>query len=282
MINTSQVGDISNAIAAASVFAYTIATFLYASTESKVSLFDDRWIQYGFCVTQPLVPYWNSHDLCFYFDTILVIIGLFIYNSHKGLRSPGDDMKTADELMFFNLLGHFGHGVAHASIAAKFRSGEIDDGNESFIEKYQNGEDDGMIAQFLLIGFGFWVGILKGVVPTVPIRTCVIMAIPILLGSLLVKANLGFAYVQAVITVVFVSTQLTLPKEKKSFVYAAFAVSFIPVALIPWVESMACDSIASKLGGHLIFDVSIPLSLYASYLASWHHYSSVEKKGKAE
>ena len=191
-------------------------------------------------------------------------------------------MKTADELMFFNLLGHFGHGVAHASIAASFRSGEINHGNESFIEKYQNGEDDGMTAQFLLIGFGFWVGILKGIVPRVPIRTCFIMAIPIVIGSLFVRANLGFAYVQAVITVVFVSTQLTLPKEKKGFVYAAFAVSFIPVTIVPWIESMACQSIASKLGGHLIFDVSIPLSLYASYLASWHHYSSLEKKGKTE
>lgn len=283
MIDTSLFGDICNSISAVSVFAYTVAAFLYASPQSKVQFFDEEWIQYGFCVIQPDVPYWNSHDLCFYFDTLFVIVGLFIYKSCKGLKSPGDDMKAADELIFFNLLGHFGHGIAHAFIAAGFRKGGIDNEIQfSLMRRYRNGEENLNIMLFLLVGVGFWIGLLKGIMPKVSTRIVVFLAIPVAIGGLFVNSILGFAYVQAVLTVAFLSTQLTLPKEKKTFVYASFAASYVAVALVPWVESMACKSVASKLGGHLIFDVSIPVALITSYLASWHHYSqSIQKKEKS-
>lgn len=274
---TRALGDACLAISSASILAYTIATFLYA--KPGASFFDEDWVQHGFCVYQKDVPYFNSHDLCLYFDVVLVAIGLLIYRSLRGL--PGKSMKYADEMMLFGLLGHLGHGMAHGAIGAMYRSNE-DVGTKQVTgwNKLMMEEDmPRAVAKSAVLGIIFWFGLLKGILTKVPNAKVIITAIIAYAGGLLVKEVLGFAYIQAVLAVAFASTQLTLPREEKDYVYAAFALSFVPVSIVPWIESTACQNIAMKLGGHLIYDVSIPTTLIAAYYASWRHNSA---EGKAK
>ena len=276
-----KVGNACNSIALASVLAYTVATFLYAKPGS--TFFDDDWVQHGFCVIQKDIPYWNSHDLCLYFDIVLVALGFVVYFSLRGVPHP--QMKYADEMMVSNLLGHLGHGVAHGFIGAKYRSG--DDVTAQYItgiEQLAKEDDQMKIIKRVLVGCVFWFGLMRGVVPRAKASsgTIAILAIAIyVIGELFVTDVLGFAYVQAVIAVAFASTQLTLPKEEKDIVYGAFALASVPISFIPWIESTSCRNIASKLGGHLIYDISIPTLLTAGYYYAWNHYSSaLNKKDK--
>lgn len=269
-------GNACHAISSASILAYTVATFLYAKPGS--AFFDEEWVKHGFCVIQQDIPYWNSHDLCLYFDAALVTIGLLVYRALRGVPTP--EMKYADEMMLFNLFGHLGHGIVHGVIGASFRSGDYTGAQHiTQLEEFAAMEDKKKILMRVCVGILFWVGLLKGVVPKAPSGMVAISAVVVFIGGLFVRDTLGFAYVQAVITVAFSSTQLALPKEEKHFVYAAFALISIPLSIIPWIESTMCKDFASKFGGHLMYDMAIPILLTAAYYFSWRHYS-VQKKDK--
>eukprot|EP00553_Chaetoceros_curvisetus_P000632 CAMPEP_0204621600 /NCGR_PEP_ID=MMETSP0717-20131115/7253_1 /ASSEMBLY_ACC=CAM_ASM_000666 /TAXON_ID=230516 /ORGANISM="Chaetoceros curvisetus" /LENGTH=270 /DNA_ID=CAMNT_0051636043 /DNA_START=104 /DNA_END=916 /DNA_ORIENTATION=+ len=265
-----------------SVLAYTITTMIFAKPGNK--FFDSDWIQHGFCVIQKDVPYWNSHDLCLYFDIVLVCFGLLIYKSLKGMPVPA--MKSLDEVTLFSLLGHLGHGIIHGFIARNYREGGGEGAQHiSSIEKLlQSDDEENMkmkIMKHMAVNLGFWFALLKGILPNLALRKLSITAIVAVIGGLFVKDVLGFAYVQAVITIAFTSTQLVLPREKKEFSYATSAAGPFVLSVIPWIESTACQSIAAKMGGHLIYDVAIPVVIMVSYCASWHHYSGKKMKEKA-
>ncbi len=261
---------------------------LFAKPGSE--FFDSDWVQHGFCVIQKDIPYWNSHDLCLYFDIILVCIGLLIYQSLKGMPIPA--MKSADDLMLFNLLGHLGHGIAHGFIAQKYRGvqhedGDVFNGSEhiSFIQKFLQSDDQERmkmeIMKHMAVSLGFWFALLKGIMPNITMMKLSITTIAVYIGGLFVKDVLGFAYVQAVLAVAFTTTQLILPREKKEFFYAVSAVGSFFLSIIPWIESTACQSIAAKMGGHLMYDVAIPIMVIVTYCASWRHYSGMKVKEKA-
>ena len=171
--------------------------------------------------------------------------------------------------IFTNLLGHLGHGFIHGYIGAKYRSGETlgvesNTGMERMM-KLLHDDNSVEICKRVLILLGFWFGLLLGVMPKVPKARVAILAIVVYIsGEMFVTYVLVFAYVQAVSGVAFASTQLSLSRDEKDYVYAAFALVSIPVSIIPWIESTACQRVASKLGGHLMYDVSIPSSLL------WH------------
>jgi len=265
-------GNACHAISSTSILVYTVAAMLYARPGSE--FFDDDWLDHGFCVVNKDVPYWNSHDLCLYFDAVLVALGAAVYYVLRG--APG--MKSADEMMMFNLIGHLGHGVAHGFIGAEYRSGRSGGHRGTALDRI--GEMDGFeIAQKFAVLTCFWFGLLRGLMPKVSNRTVGFVTVPVVVGGLFVKEVLGFAFVQAVLTVAFASTQLNLPKKEKDFSYAAFGVSAVPISLIPWIESTVCQTVASKIGGHLIYDVSIPILLTIAYCASWCHYNN---KGKVK
>mmetsp|Transcript_14240 Transcript_14240/g.25726 ORF Transcript_14240/g.25726 Transcript_14240/m.25726 type:complete len:256 (+) Transcript_14240:507-1274(+) len=156
----NKLGNACHAISSASTLAYTAATFFFAKPGSK--LFDDEWVQHGFCVIQQDIPYWNTHDLCLYFDVILVALGLLVYRSLRGVPTP--EMKYADEMMLFNMLGHLGHGIAHGFIGATFRSGSDGMGaqNNTGMERLAMEEDHMKNVKHVFIGVGFWIGLPTG------------------------------------------------------------------------------------------------------------------------
>ena len=40
---------------------------------------------------------------------------------------------------------------------------------------------------------------------------------------------------------------------------------FVPLGLLAWVEALACEQVMRPLGGHVLYDATIPLSLLALY-----------------
>ncbi|CAJ1932324.1 unnamed protein product [Cylindrotheca closterium] len=269
-------GDILMGVSAGSVLVYTVLVLMYAEPGSKI--FDEQWVQDGFCVINKDVPYLSSHDLCFYADVILVLLGFKVYQK---LKDSCSEMRLMDDLMKFNLLGHLGHGIAHEGIAwMLYRSGDVDDTDATSsnrLEKLTN-MDTIQRLPLLVILFLFWCGLLKGAMPKSSNGTIALFSLPAVLGQLVVKEVFSFGYVQAVLSVAFTYTQLNLTSDLKNYGYLANSIAFTVVSLVPWIESTACQSFVSKLGGHLIYDVSIPVSLGASYVASWYHFN---KEGNA-
>jgi len=261
----AEVGNLAHAVSSASVLTYTVLAVLFARPGAGV--FDEEWVANGFCVANQDKPYWTSHDLCLYADTVLVLVCALVYRALRG--APG--MKAADQLMWYNLLGHQGHGIAHGFIAWHFRrrAGEKLDFSTP-IEKFAT-YDWLEILAFLVVGLLFWMGLLKGAMPSWSGAAIAVTASVVQVGGLFVRDVLGFAYVNAVLTVAFSSSQLSLPRKEKDFVYAAFALAAVALSIVPWVEAMGCQKVAINLGGHLIYDLSIPVVLLVSYVLSWRH-----------
>jgi len=271
-------GDILQGISAVSIVVYTVLVLNFAEPGSKI--FDEQWVEDGFCVINKDVPFMSSHDLCFYADAVLVLLGWGIYQK---LKDSCSDMKLSDDLMKFNLMGHLGHGIAHEFIAYMlYRSGNVDPESKAstnIMEDLMKMETLQMVLTLSIL-FMFWFGLLKGAMPGHSNGMIVLFSLPAILGQLLVKQGFGFGYVQAVLSVAFGLTQLTLSPGEKNFAYFANSMSFIVVSFVPWIECLACQSVASKLGGHLIYDVSIPLSLGSAYVASWYHFKKEGNVGK--
>ncbi|KAL7525543.1 hypothetical protein ACHAWF_001410 [Thalassiosira exigua] len=273
----STIGNWLCAASSAIVLAYTAAAILLA--KPGLGFFDDEWVEHGFCVINRDVPYWNSHDLCLYCDVALVAIGFLVRKSlGGGVARAAPAMERADEVMRSSLLGHLGHGIGHGFIAAKMRS----DNNIEGVELGLDGSDPGWQMARAILGPGFWCGLLKGVVPSsMSGRQLVALSVAVdYVGRSYVPKNLGFGYVNAVLALVSACKSATIPEEEKGYSYAAFSAVGLVLSIIPWIEAMACQSVASKLGGHLIFDVAIPVGVTAAYVASWRHYSGKGKEAK--
>ena len=73
------------------------------------------------------------------------------------------------------------------------------------------------------------------------------------------------------LTMAAASEKLNDSKIEKKFDYCALSVASMAISLVPWIESMACESVASKFGGHLMYDLSIPIFFMVAYVTSWIH-----------
>ena len=76
-----------------------------------------------------------------------------------------------------------------------------------------------------------------------------------------VKQQVGFAYVQTCLILMLCITALVGPRDE--FYNPIALIIRLPVCIVPWIESMACESFLVHIGGHFWYDMTIPLSLTA-------------------
>ena len=279
------VGNGIYALSTTLVLAYTIAVIKFAKpmSDGGSNIFDQEWLEHGFCVINQDIPYMNSHDLCLYVDTVLVALGLLMHHKLKG-KIDHQAMKSSDDLLLFNMLGHLGHGIAHGFIGAEFRKEGFEGAQHgTYMERAERGDEGSMIEMMIkaIALFGFWCGLLKGVAPSLPMKQLMLLSLLVGYVHLHVPSILIFGYVNAVLTVLNTYVQLNLPSEMKEYSYVAYSLVSLVLSIIPWIEATACQSIASKLGGHLIFDVAIPIGVMVAYLSSFRHYSLKDKGAKS-
>jgi hypothetical protein len=98
----------------ATIFAYAVVMH----NESRI--FDDVWRPDGFCISNKAVQYFNSHDLCLYFDTIGAIAAGIMYYSFQNTAG----MEEANELVKNNIFGIFAHGLGHGGLSQSMLDAE--------------------------------------------------------------------------------------------------------------------------------------------------------------
>ena len=280
-MDTKTLGNGIYALSTSLVFAYTFAVILYAKPDTGSTLFDQEWLEHGFCVINQDIPYMNTHDLCLYVDTVLVAMGLLMHRKLKGTIKH-QAMKSSDDLLLYNMLGHLGHGIAHGFIGAKYREeGYKGAQYGTYMDRVARGDEGGMIELTIkgIALLGFWCGLLKGVAPSLTMGKLFVLSLLVGYSHLHVPDILAFGYVNAVLTVLNTYIQVSLPTEMKEYSYVAYSLVGLVLTIIPWIEATACQSVASKLGGHLIFDVAIPIGVMVAYTCSYRHYYPLKDKG---
>jgi len=175
-------------------------------------------------------------------------------------------MDSANEFMGASILGIFGHGIGHGLTAKAIREqGELPDDGAAL----SSNENSHLTQAVGLIVF--WLFLLNTTMPKISKKVLIPIAAVCYTGQVYVPLQFSFTYVQTVLLLAFSINQLSRPTNEKQFAYGFYPlISGFPIILIGWLESTCCSRIPLRnIGGHLIYDAWIPVSLIGFYLTCY-------------
>jgi len=259
----AQLGNVLNALSVAMTSIFFVSVMLYADDPNQF-IFAKEWAKVGYCVSNPDVPYWTSHDLSLYADIVYTMIFfVLIYNWKDEPYMQGIHSKRGMDLAMSILLHGIGHGFV-GYFARQVGGGDDTDG----ITEVGQGTLVMTITAFTL----FWLPTMIAALDGRPMWIVAIVAALASLGQEVVHFRFNFVYIQVVLSLVAGVHQLLLPKEKKGREYAMFgAIVTVPVALAAWVECITCGDFYKSLGGHVLYDSTIAICLLTFYTYAYLH-----------
>ncbi|KAG7353888.1 hypothetical protein IV203_003243 [Nitzschia inconspicua] len=239
------------------------AVVIYFTQPDRGGLLDEQWNEDGFCIHNKHVDHWSSFDTCLYVDVIFSSILAVMWWKWRSV--PGMDAISTPTVMI--ILSTLGHGFAHGGMAAKLRKGR---------DEQENIEDTPEEATWpMLLAFCglFWFPLLKAAMPKMNSILVALFALmstfgPVLGGGL--KKQLGFAYIQTIVSIALHISQLSLPtEEKKAREYMTMAMTGVIPMITAWIEALFCGAFFQSLGGHVWYDAAIILSYIIFYVNSY-------------
>ena len=292
-LSYADIGNIAHVMNLIIVLCYSAIIVKYAHPNTTSSIVDEEWLTHGFCVANPKISYWNSHDLCLYVDTLLSLVLMRLYYSfrHEPIFQKDPSLLQAMKWGPFSILSH---GFAHGFIAYNLR--QEDEGHEgiltrvSLFEQATRGDlGDAhdmtmMVSKAFVVLYLFWFTLLKTSIPSTTSNITVAFIVPVIIsGHFCIPPQLGFTYVQTIIYLTFISKELLskTKDDKSTYAYMILACAFFPNAIIPYWEAFFCTSGSYKnFGGHVLYDASIPLALVVSYWMIYCHGKKHYPEGK--
>lgn len=252
--NWQKIGDLTHFFCLANTALFACAVVLYNETDL---VFDPSWRQDGFCVSNKDIPFWNSHDLSLYADTVgAAVLGLLYFLLND---TPG--MEIANEFVKVNTVGIFAHGVGHGTVSKAMR-----DDKAATISGDSTAPNDFQFAVFFPL-FCFWIGLLKASMPKKSFKIITPMALIANVMLALLPPQYNFTFVQTVLVFAFSLDQVMRPVEDKTAQYALYPLIVgCPLSMIAWIETTQCSKFVMGLGGHLIYDGYIVISSIFFYL----------------
>lgn len=249
-----------------------IGTDQSANSTNNILVLDAVWKKQGFCVAHADEPYYTSHDVCLYFDTVAAIVLAVLYFTLRNCNG----MDNANPLLANGIPGVFGHGIGHGFLAYAARSGTMTADNAALLgwELLRNTmSKQGITAAFLSVVplTFFWLALIKASLPNKSLATVAVTATVAQFLQLVVPGQLGFTYVQTVLMLAFSLNQLARPVQEKDFSYALYPVLVgFPLTVVGWMESTQCSAfVMDWLYGHVVYDAFIPCSMLVWYLSCY-------------
>ena len=244
---------------------FSTATFAYYVVRNFSNdqdwLLDPEWKRFGFCIANPDVPFWTTHDLCLYVDLVATAVLSSLYMGNR--KRPG--MERANEIMLTGLVGQLVHGISHGGLGYFLRNGVVSEDNITLVE-YEVVRGLGM--HYLLPQIVFWFLILWASLPNVEASFILPLSLVVRSAGAYLPGTLAFTYVQTVLMLAFSGNQLARPRNEKDFHYTMHPIFLgIPLSLVGWLESSQCSSfVKDRFYGHLVYDAMIPFGTLLWYL----------------
>lgn len=201
----------------------------------------------GFCVSnRDQSVYWQSHFLSFYADTAL---GLLLYVITTYCRGPlsEDNVRVYKD----QVIAVFGHGLAHAYLG--FYEG---DPTRDHVANEILSENISFTAVLVLMIF--YGGFMKSMTGDTPLWKTLLITVAVTWVHIeFVPKRYAFTYVQTVM--ITGGLVQSVQDSDNPFYNSESLMVSLPIALVPWIELLACDDFLIHIGGHVWFDISIPL-----------------------
>jgi len=235
---------------------------ILAQEQQWVDVISPAFLEDGFCVAnKEYSVYVQSHALCFYVDTAFALFLWILCKTSESRYSS-----EALEPIWKAILPTFGHGCGHLSLAIL--------GTGTTETPLEKSDSLVILARSSLILVLFWYAFMRSIVGVEKGHTLslVLTVVYTSIHVFLVPGRFGFTYVQTMLILTY--TLHALSKKEKSTYYNAISVIIgLPVGFVAWFEVFACEQFYVHIGGHVWYDLTIPLSYCAYYV----YVSSIEK-----
>jgi hypothetical protein len=227
-------------------------------------LFSASWSTDGFCITHKTdavtvlgvrMPI-SSHALCFYSDIVFAVALFLLSRTRKNESSMKPVVDAAP--------GIFGHGIAHLGLWA---AGDASSLGPSILASSEPAwkliSSVVGVSVFFYLFFRGFSSLSRRAVWTHSLFHGAVTALAI-------PPRFGFTYVQTALMLVYSYAELKRPSSEKDAYFDAYAwLVGVPVGFVGWMESIGCDTFIRRLGGHVVYDTSISLSILAYFLLAW-------------
>ncbi|KAJ1495647.1 hypothetical protein T484DRAFT_1761520 [Baffinella frigidus] len=201
----------------------------------KAEFFSKQFLAEGFCVANKEASFTlagyalplSSHGLCFYSDCVFALVIFLLARSRKDEPAMQPAMKAFP--------GIIAHGFGHLHLTT------ID------LAAIQGGPS-----------------IFETAPLSVPLPQVAHSLLHSAVLTLFVPPRFGFTYVQTAIMLVFSTTELGRPLSSKDRYFDAYALMVgVPVGFVGWAEALLCESGYRAMGGHVVYDASISITILA-------------------
>lgn len=281
MISYSLAGDSMHVLSLLNIGVYGTLLYTYGR-DPDAKLFDEHWLQAGFCLQHDDVAYRTTHDLSGYIMVVIAVFGLALQHflSRQSAAAAATvssnqhctDLFKADNLTFWALIGALGHAFGHFLIANAIRMDFYPPARTTFL-------DDLLKSSSVLEAVGkacpgypfFWMPLVSTYMMNTAKGRVALIAFACWIGSMFMQVRFGFSYTQSVLFAGLSVDQLMLPKGDKGFEYALWPlITTLPNGIFAWVESLKCSSSPlMQQHGHLVYDVYMATSYIVFYLICW-------------
>lgn len=259
--NYASTGDVLYVLTMVLSLSLAVCVVLYGS-DSNQRLFDKDWIKNGFCVSNFDVPYLNSHDTSFYSDVITASVMLCLYSMWR--KEPHMKGINTSNIVV-TALSTLGHGCGHGFAAYAMRQIALQEKDEA-----ETVEDLKSWPLFVLFALIFWVPLLKASCNRMSWLQIVPCALVAQYGTATIPPQFGFTYTQTVLFLAHAINELTRPPREKGWEYAVYPMMVsVPVAIMGWVEPLACTAFYKGIGGHFWYDTTIGIGIVSFYITSF-------------
>lgn len=216
---------------------YAIAVVGHSVDWWILDIFGMNWAADGFCLSFKSTIY-HTHLLCLYADCILAFVLLTLSHTTNG-RS---ELKVVKD----NVISVLFHGIAHGVL---------------WLKESESVRDPTLLTYIVLASFYF--SFTHLMTPS-PLFMSLVQTLFHTYVTTLLPPIMIFAYVNLVITFnLSIAQLLTSPRDV--FYLLNTLLIGTPVVIATFAEPLLCDSLLINYGGHIFFDLSIPLGVILYY-----------------
>lgn len=232
----------------------------------RAQFFSTSYLNDGFCISNRSQPFWTSHAISFYADaaTAFCMMGLVREGRRRGLS------EAATTPMSKNSMSLLGHGVGHLFLAT--RAGGSGAG---IFEDLSPVARLAVYLAFMPVWYGFMMDKRRSVVATVGF-----MMFHNTLQVFFLPTSLFFTHVLMAVLLNSAFRWLVRPKADKTRYYAMEAwLVDVPILLASFGEALACDAFLMSWGGHVWFDMVVPVGFTVYYIMLVNDASEIQASG---
>eukprot|EP00306_Pavlova_sp_CCMP459_P012080 CAMPEP_0185192164 /NCGR_PEP_ID=MMETSP1140-20130426/17782_1 /TAXON_ID=298111 /ORGANISM="Pavlova sp., Strain CCMP459" /LENGTH=266 /DNA_ID=CAMNT_0027758895 /DNA_START=33 /DNA_END=833 /DNA_ORIENTATION=+ len=231
----------------------------------RANFFSSSFMRDGFCVANKESRWTNSHIMSFYVDCVCTVILALLARRYKGMEG--------DEPVSRAAAGVFVHGLAHLGESSRLAT-PLTETRPKLVTGFEVADVAPGIAGLFLF---FWF-LLRSAPNTPSLHAAAWGLVHATVLVLAVPPTFGFTYVQTALLWTSVAYDLMRPSSKKDFFYDISAlVVNLPIGLISWLEGWGCDVFFKAVGGHVLYDATIPACMFLYYAI----VLQAQPKGKA-